>query len=676
MRRISILFALVILVTSLASAEIFFSEQPASTYNLGGTINVPLTIKSTTNIYKVLQVNLLCGGADINFYKNGVGLTAGEEKNLQPSLILTKELINDLQGECTIKASLGSEYALTKKFTISSQLNIKIDSETSEVAPGETIKIKGTVSKQSTKNVDGFLEAQIFKKDQTGNESFLSETTTINNGAFTTEITAPADMPAGEYTLKIKAYEKDPSDLITNQGTTQTNLNVLQTPKNLEILVENPEVEPGTALKFSTILHDQTGENIDATVDVKIQNSKNKILERKDTQTGETFEYAISEDKSPENLRIVAESQGIKNEAQIKIKEKSDIKLQVINRTLIVTNTGNIPYCNKTILIKIGEEALNLNSCIDVGSEKRYALSAPDGEYKVEIIADEKTLEEDNVALTGKAIDIKEAASSVATLTRHPFTWLFVLGIFGIMVAMIYKKGYRKIFIGYINKRKAKKKIAEPTQAPTLKKITKKELITCPKAKMSLSIKGQKQKVSVACLKIKNYEEVQKNIEGTKETLTKISDLASQKKAVAYENGAETIFIFAPVKTKTFQNEIKALELAKGIISDLGYHNKIFKQKIKFGISLNNGEMVIKNEKVGFEFAAMGDIITKSKKIAALSNAEILLNENIKEKLDTKLKAQKIPNTTFYKIIEIKHEGKDSEKFIHNFIKRLEKEKK
>ena len=73
---------------------------------------MPVTIKSSSDISGIFQMNLICQGHQINFYKNGVKLLAGEEKSMEASLILTKEMIGELKGDCKIKSSLKGEYVL------------------------------------------------------------------------------------------------------------------------------------------------------------------------------------------------------------------------------------------------------------------------------------------------------------------------------------------------------------------------------------------------------------------------------------------------------------------------------------------------------------------------------------------------------------------------------------
>jgi len=264
----------------------------------------------------------------------------------------------------------------------------------------------------------------------------------------------------------------------------------------------------------------------------------------------------------------------------------------------------------------------------------------------VEIIADNENKITGTVMLTGKVTNVKKAPGGVLSFVRYPIVWIFVILILGFVTFMILKRTHKKSFFGHIFfKKKGERK--KPRNKDSI--INSKN-----KAELSLSIKGDKQNVSLICLKIKNLKEIEssKGKEQTKnpkekskeanakETLQKIVDLAEEEKAATYENQDNIFFILAPTKTRTFKNEKAAVNIAKKIEDVLQNHNKLFRQKIEFGISLNYGTIIAKQEKTALKFMSMGTLITSAKKIASLSEEEILLGEKIKEKLISDIKSE------------------------------------
>ena len=161
MRRFLLLFVCLILLSQFAAAEIIINKQPDEVYSLGDIIPIPTTVKSVTEISGIFEMDLICDGHETNFYKNGVSLAAGEEKKLEPSLVLMRNVIGELKGTCKIKSILGDEFKLTDEFEVSDLISIHPDFEQLEFNPGENTLLEGSAIKENGKDVNGFIEMEI-----------------------------------------------------------------------------------------------------------------------------------------------------------------------------------------------------------------------------------------------------------------------------------------------------------------------------------------------------------------------------------------------------------------------------------------------------------------------------------------------------------------------------------
>jgi len=648
-----------VLFISLASAQIIIEKQPNEVYNLGDSVQVPVTIKSLTDVAEVFQMDLLCNGHEINFYKNGIDLNYGEQIKIvpAPSLVLTKNIIGEVKGKCKIKCYLGEEDPIfTDEFTISSLIHVTLSTEKELFNPGDYFIIEGDVIKEGGKEVEGFVDIKIVS-----NSSELNQQAAVSKGYFSSNISLPEDIKAGMYSVQVTAYEKDLAGVIFNQGLSSTQITISQIPTNLEIVFETDLVEPGTDLKVKGILHDQTGEKIESTAYITIKDETGNILEQNEKQTDEFLELPIPHNEPVGVFTVTAVSQEITSEVKCNITEKKDVKVELVNKTIILTNLGNVEYCNESIVIKIGDEVLNLDSCLEVDEVKKYSLTAPDGQYRVEIIKNGESTVEEGVLLTGGAIGIKEAGG-LLSVVRYPFVWFFIVVILGFVAFMVFKKGYRRSFFGYVSKLRKRKKT--PKEGVGEEKENK--------AEVSLSIKGHKQNAVAVCLKIKNFKEIKKDL--IKETMDKLQGVAKENKAVVYENQDNLIFILAPTKTKTFSNEKSALKLAEIIQRVIKEHNKLFKQKIDFGLAINSGSIIAKQEADSLKFMSMGTFITNAKKLASFSKEDILLSYIVTQKLGAEIKASKRTHGDlhFYKLEKVKN-TEEHKKFLDSFIKGLEK---
>ncbi len=671
MKRTIILLTLAILLLSLVSAEIIINEQPQEVYNLGDIVSIPTTIKAVADITGIFQMDLFCEGHQINFYKNGISLMSGEEKNFEASIVLVKEMINELKGECSIKAILREDYVLTREFQISNSLEIKIDEEQKEFNPGEIILVKGSAIKANGKDVNGFMDVEIVIAGNESSENLI-QPGTINNGFFSLEIPAPVNMKASSYLVKLTAYEKDMQGEITNNGVSDYTILINQVPSNLELILDNSEIEPGTNLVLKAILHDQTGEAIESISSLKIKDNNNLVMEQAEITNSEPFEFHIKYNDIPAEWKVEVESNGLVTESKFTITEKSDINVDIINKTITITNVGNIVY-NKTVLVKVDDESLNIDVNLGIDESKKYILNAPDGEYRVEIITEEGNELSKVATLTGKTISIKEARGTISKVMGSPILWIFIIMVLGAVAFLFFRKVRKKPFS---LKAFSFKKKDKPKKQKIQKSAKNKPIINSSnKAELSLSIKGDKQDASVICVKIKNLDEIKSKKGNAEEILQGLVKFAEEHKAVTYENQNNIFFILAPIKTKTYKNEKASIKIALGIKNILSEHNKTANQKIDFGISLNHGSIIAKREGTGIKFMSMGTLIIGAKKIASVSKREVLLSETINERLRSYLKTEKHTRekVPVFTITQIKKDHEDNKKFIRSFLNRMDK---
>ena len=661
----ALLFA-IFYVLSLISAEVIIQQQPNSLYNFGDVASVGVKIAASQNINDFFSMVLICGGKESEIHKEYIGLKPGEEKSIDAQVPLSKGFI--LGTSCNVKSILGSVYVLSNEFTVSDKVYVNITDPKTDLKPGEGFVYSGRAIKENGKGVEGFVDLQILS-----NGSVIQEfSDTVHAGDFIINFTLPENTEAGTHAERFYVYEKDGQN-VTNNGQAIITVNVAQVPTSLEIFFEdaNKTISPSEELKVKAVLHDQTGESIPGNAIITIKDSTGKIISQFEVSNNEFINFPVKYNIAPAEWSVVAVSNEISVENRFTILEKEAVDKKLVNNTLILTNIGNVPF-NKTVIIKIGGESVPLDVYLSVDESKKYVLTAPDGYHDVQIFGAGEALT-GNAFLTGSAIGAKQY-SSFSEIISHPLIWIFVILILGFVAFVIFKKGYPKSFIGMIGT----KKVALGEMI-SLDEVQKGKIIkTQSPAEMVLSIKGEKQDVSLVALKFKNYESISKSAEGCQETFGKLAHLAEDNKAHLYENNGSFAFIFAPVKTRTFKNEKPALTLALQIKDILDHHNKLFKQKINYGISVNHGPVIARLENGILKFMATGNLMNMAKRIAGASHEEVLLSEEIKTRLAAEVKAEKKDFDGFsaYSIKEVRDRDPENKKFITNFVRKYEKENK
>ncbi len=671
MRKTLIFFALAILFFNSVNATLIVTQQPSTLYNYGDIVQIPIVLKATTNIYGIVEMSIICNGKETNFYRNGIKLSSGDESKIDAGVILDKQNVGNSSAFCLIKAVSGQEYILTEKFRISDKINIEMLTNQTEFKPQESVSIEGKATKENGQFADGFADVIFIPENAKENITYKG---TINNGFFSVVFTLPENLKAGNYALKIKAYEKDSFNEITNRGSHDFSIRVVQVPASLELIAESNEINPGDSFKVKAILHDQTGDKIESTALISVKDSDGKLRDQGERKTDEFLEVPTKYSEPPAMWSVIATSETMTSEISFKINEKESADIKIVNGTLILTNTGNVPY-NESILVKIGSETENLDVFLGIDEIKKYSLTAPDGEYKIEVMSgDGETRLSDRATLTGKVVSVKEASVEAFSLTKYPLAWLFVILVLGFTAVLALR---RNLFAGSFSNRQSatpRQERVTPVREISFVKKSGFALKSKNKAELSLSLKGDKQQTDVVLIRIRNPMEM-KNEESAK-ALQEMIDFAEDKKAVPCisEGYGNIMFIFAPVMTKTFKNEKSAIETGKKAREILERYNKPARNKIDFGISINAGDMIIRKDGNMVKFMGMGNIINNSKKIASLSNGEVLLSENMKNKVISEMNVEKQQrnDANVYTVREPKFKG-DASGFIEKFKERMDK---
>ena len=657
MKRGVVFILLLTFFVSFASASVYLEQSPNNLYNLKDIIHLTAKITANNESSALVSVILSCPNEDVEVYKQYLDLSKPQTEDITIPLI--KEFIGNATGMCVIKSKIGQTVStISNPFKISDKINVSLTNDSQILEPGKVIVISGKAIRENGKDAEGAITITIGPNDSIKSQG------NIVNGSFSVNLPIPTNFEAGEHSISVNAYETNKYGQITNNGQYGTIMEAAQVPTNLEITLKNSTVEPGKNIAGKVTLHDQTGNPIDSLVYVAIKNPENVMVDKIQTQTGKEFSYQIPPQTEPGIWTVSTYSEELISRTSFQVPIEENISMDIINNTLTIKNIGNVPY-NKIVPIRIGNDTTNLPINLTLGQVKKYSISAPSGQYNVSVgnIQGE-------ASLTGNAVKIKEINTQQSGTKKIVF-WIFLILVLGSSAYFFFKKGYNRTFKGKRTGKKSKKKLE-------LKEIPEPSVISTSKAKgeISLSITGTKQNSPMGCLSIKNFSDVENGQGGVKETMQKITQVVENRKGIIYENKENIFFFLPPVRTKTFKNELPMIELSKEIKQLIDTHNKKFKQKINYGISLNFGTIVTKQEPEKFKFMSMGTLMTVTKKIANKSNKEILMNDKFKERLGREVRYEKtqMADLNVYKFDKIVKETNDNSKFITGFLERQKHE--
>ena len=572
----------------------------------------------------------------------------------------------------------------------------------SEHEHGEDDEAHDDSEEESGENSDG--EESGAGEDSNEEEDFIDYNAgkfygKVVNGEFSINIKLKNDAPAGSFRLDVLAYESL-EGVRTSEGIVMAGLEVFQVLRGIDLAISNNNYDPGASVEFKPTVLDQRGLSIDDEVSVVIRDELLLRHFEKIVPSQETISYVLPANLVSGYYEVIASSGDFEIIKKFFVNEKAIISFEIVNNSLVVTNIGNIIY-NKNIEVELNGKPFVKKVYLELGESKRFKLTGTDEEYSVSATDGESEITRGGVMLTGNAVNVSEDGKGLG----GPVVWIF-LGVV-LIIALLFAfrhKLKKKSFAFHMPKfsKFGKKKKGEIVKIEEGEKVVDKgtksgdKIMGGVKNVMSVAgvgvagnvdssavkgsivhneaskvsvMQGNKSRVSIVALKIKN-----KLGSAEKGSLHKAVEKVYNKRGAVYEQGNFIYIIFSPLMTKSKDNEVIAARAAQEMVGVLNAHNKKFKDKIDFGIGVNNGEIINKIENNKLKFTALGNFVVAAKRLADSSDKKVLITKEAYKKGISGIKAEKkkvndIESYEVRRVIDVKKNSK----FIKDFLKRQDK---
>lgn len=651
-RGIILVFAVFLALLSLntAFAEIMLN-QPKTVYNTGDTLEISATVKATQQLNDFIELSLKCGESSKLFYLSPLSLETGQEEKVDKKLVLSKSFLQDLGGNCYVKARDGSSSYTSQVFKISDKIYVSVNIDKDNVNPNEKVSIKGSAVKENGENVNGFAELSIKGTD-------IKTVSTVSSGNVEFNFSFAYNTKSGSYSVNILVYEKIKNE-ITSSGMQDIYINLKQEPRKIDISVDKQSVVPGSSLKFKPVVYDQAGDEISGDVGVEVVDSSGSSYLSRLMPLSETQEIVFPENTSYGSWKIKLTVFGLKSTRDFSIEQLEKAKFEVSNNTLSVTNIGNVPY-NRAIQVAIGSDVRVIEMNLDLGESKVFELTG-DGTYDVKVSDGQEEVSVSGMNLIGGVIGVEELRSNLNMFNRYPVMWLFLILVGGMFVFTLSRRVINKRYYGYAPKQESKgfEKI-ETRKASDIQPITLSRNVSG--AENSLVLQGRKEEASVISLKIKNQL-----IGNASQSVERAISSVNENKGALQKTSDGYSAIFVPSVTKTFKNDLIAVKVASEIASCLNEHNKKFKDKIEYGVGIHSGELVVKIENGKLKFTSLGNAVNMAKRIADSADKTVLISGETNKKVSNDVKT--LRQGDFYSISRI-IEREQHKQFLDKFMDR------
>ncbi len=622
-KSVFLIAVLALFVIPLASAQILFT-QPDSSYNLGESFNITVTLNPSTDTSGFFTSSLICGNGEVELYKSPASLSAKSSKNFLIEGRFDRFLTGNLSGRCFFKASYGGEQSSTKVFDLTNEVKVAFTLSEFIFNPEDTIEIDGSASKLKGSGLNGFVEVSIEEINSTSKGE-------VSNGEFNISLVIPSNAPAGKYNLAVKTYDIDSNEDVMNEGTKVESITINQVVRDIGVAINEQNIVPKNDLVYTILVFDQSGKNVDKEAKVAIYSPSGEIFENKTLASGAATNFKIESNYAPGYWNIKARVENLESERAFFVEDFPLIEFKLEGNNLIVTNTGNVRYV-KPLDILIGNITQTVNLDLEVGKTKRFKLSAPEGEYDIGVKDGDEVSTIGRAALTGNAVSLSDAGN----INFGAFTFIFWILLIIILIAIalfVYRKIRKKNFVGRTPSAGGKFTNAGETN------------------KSGIS-HGHKQESYIVAVNLRT----KKNLGAVDSALAK----AKESKAKIYMSDNFRVLIFAPALTGDNENGMRALLAAQDIRDSLKKHG------IDFGIGCHVGDLIVEDRSGGFKFTSLGNAIGRAKNLSENSKEEILLTKEMHGKMVGKIKSEKHPTENFWRVKRVSDRAQYDE-FVSKF---------
>lgn len=637
MKRGFILFGLVLfLVLPVASAEILFG-QIGSVYNVGDKVHLEVVLSPDLDTSDFFSMNVICGNSSVELYKSPYSIEKGNSQTLQVDFAYAKKIIGNMSGICYLTGSFGNEYIESQNFEISNSIDVTLGIDKFKYDPGQTVNVEGEALLRNGDKANGFAQINI----EGINFSLTKE---VKEGELLFDFVIPKDAPTGDHNITIKVYEKE-AGVVSNEGLFESSIYVNEIFKGMEVLSDD-EIVPGENFSYEVRAYDQAGEQIERDTVIRIYSPDDKLFLEDVVKTGNEINFASHDNYVPGYWKIEAKVEDVSVSKLIYFEEHELASFLIANNTLNVKNIGNVFYDNP-IEITIGNKTLVKEVKLDLGEEKNFRLSAPDANYSIAVASGDREISFDGVALTGNAISVGGGTASTIGISIGAVVLILAIGA--------------AVFIYYRRKTKKgwKKDMGSKVSVVPTKKVS-----NSVKGTEGAFVGGKKEEASVVVLRTSN------NKNGSNSVFNSALMSAKEKGAKIYSDGNYFIMIFSNSITNSDENDSIAVRVAKQIEYQLAENNRVSKEKIDFGLGVNNGNVVVEKHGSSFKVTSLGGLISVAKKLSACKE-QTLISKGMHGRLGGGIKTQQFKENAWI-VKEIVDRGQH-QGFVKGFLDRQKK---
>ena len=333
MKKSVLLFLLSLLIVPIVFADITIQTEQ-NIYNLGNKIKASASVLQDNNFDGLFKLTISCGNYKLQYFLTPISLEANFRTAVNvPELAATDSMLGNctLTGDLVTNDNLAIEEKESNNFGITNQL-IVLPVRTKVTAfPGDSILISGIVNEAFGNNV---LKAAT--KVVLDNNSYAVDAI---DGKFNLTIELAKSIKSGNHEIEISA-----SDSKNNVGDYRIGREITAIPTYIKMDLSNDKFLPGTKIEIVSSIYDQAGDLINDSLNLDLASPRENNVFARVVQSHDKLGYEFSQYAEPGLYILTSAYKGLINKVSINITSIRAVNIKYENETVVVENTGNVPF--------------------------------------------------------------------------------------------------------------------------------------------------------------------------------------------------------------------------------------------------------------------------------------------------------------------------------------------
>jgi len=372
-----LLFLAIFLVMPTVFAEITIKTDQ-NIYNIGNRLGASASVLQNKDFEGLFKLTLSCGNYKLQYFLTTVSLESNFRTALNvPQVFITPSMI----GNCTILGDLITndnvvvDEGESTSLSITDQLTVLPLKSKIASFPHDSIPIAGIVNEAYGNNV-----LRAVTKITLDSNTYSVDAI---DGKFNITLDIQRNIKSGRHIIGISV-----SDSKGNYGSSSIELEVTAVPSYVTTTLNENKLVPGSKIDITSSIYDQADDLINASLDLELTSPTGSKVFRKIVQSNEKMTYEFNQYADPGSYLLVSAYKNLRSQASINITTVREVKIQYSNESIIVENTGNIPFVDElTFLLKNGITKYSLTKKLNIEPGKIWSFDlskeVPSGVYDI-----------------------------------------------------------------------------------------------------------------------------------------------------------------------------------------------------------------------------------------------------------------------------------------------------